>query len=82
MSLTRPRKCSRYEINVLYWLLCCDSEENNTSWVMQEHEQALIAAIARLADTSDGELGNNKKTILGFVCNLRIIFYLPFNSVL
>ncbi|KAF3603020.1 hypothetical protein F2Q69_00038677, partial [Brassica cretica] len=50
--------------------------------MLKEHEQALIAAIARLADTSDGELGNNKKTILGFVCNLRIIFYLPFNSVL
>ncbi|CAN6926362.1 unnamed protein product [Brassica oleracea] len=50
--------------------------------MLKEHEQALIAAIARLADTSDGELGNNKKTILGFVCNLRIIFYLPFNYVL
>ncbi|CAF2079638.1 unnamed protein product, partial [Brassica napus] len=50
--------------------------------MLKEHEQALIAAIARLADTSDGELGNNKKTILRFVCNLRIIFYLPFNYVL
>lgn len=38
--------------------------------VMQEHEQALIAAIARLADTSDGEIGNNNN-----VCNLGIIFF-------
>lgn len=30
--------------------------------MMQEHEQALIAAIARLADTSDGEIGNNNKS--------------------
>lgn len=37
---------------------------------MQEHEQALIAAIARLADTSDGEIGNNNN-----VCNLGIIFF-------
>lgn len=44
---------------------------------MQEHEQALIAAIARLADTSDGEMGNNNKIMLCLVCDLRIIYYLP-----
>ncbi|WZZ62485.1 hypothetical protein YC2023_062592 [Brassica napus] len=29
---------------------------------MQEHEHALIDAIAGLADTSDGEIGNNNKS--------------------
>lgn len=46
---------------------------------MQEHEQALIAAIARLSDTSDGEIGNNNKSRLRLICDLRIIFYLPLN---
>lgn len=27
--------------------------------VLQEHEQALVDAIARIADASDGESGNN-----------------------
>ncbi|KAL0855129.1 hypothetical protein Bca101_060281 [Brassica carinata] len=30
--------------------------------MLKEHEQALMAAIARLADTSDGEIGNNNKS--------------------
>jgi hypothetical protein len=47
--------------------------------MLKEHEQALIAAIARLADTSDGEMGNNNKSTLRLVCNLRIIYYLPLN---
>ena len=34
--------------------------------VMQEHEQALIDAIAGLADTSDGEIGNNNKSRASF----------------
>lgn len=36
-----------------------------------------MAAIARLADTSDGEIGNNsKKAMFHFVCNLRIVFFI------
>lgn len=42
-----------------------------------------MAAIARLADTSDGEIGNNsKKAVFRYICNLRIVLYLPLNSVL
>lgn len=31
----------------------------NVFFKMQEHEQALVDAIARLEDASDGESGNN-----------------------
>ncbi|KAF3550459.1 hypothetical protein DY000_02004020, partial [Brassica cretica] len=50
--------------------------------MLKEHEQALMAAIARLADTSDGEIGNNsKKAVFRYICNLRIVLYLPLNSM-
>ena len=45
---------------------------------MQEHEQALIDAIARLADLSDGESGNSQ-----FACLIAVLSEIcPFTSSL
>ncbi|CAN7117371.1 unnamed protein product [Brassica rapa subsp. narinosa] len=51
--------------------------------MLKEHEQALMAAIARLADTSDGEIGNNNRIKASFCLQSQnTLFYLPFNCVL
>lgn len=45
--------------------------------MMQEHEQALIAAIARLADSSDCESGNNKhEQMPKFITCFTMLFHI------
>jgi hypothetical protein len=43
---------------------------------MQEHEQALVDAIARLADASDGESGNKYVYILDIFASCCIFLFL------
>ncbi|WZZ42296.1 hypothetical protein YC2023_038555 [Brassica napus] len=60
LSLIRRRKCSRFETKTMInpgflekiTQKLCDGRNMN---------RALMAALARLADTSDGEIGNNIK---------------------
>ncbi|CAH2053941.1 unnamed protein product, partial [Thlaspi arvense] len=48
--------------------------------MLKEHEQSLMAAIARLADTSDGEMGNNNKSKASFCLHSQnnILFTIQF----
>lgn len=52
--------------------------------VMQEHEHALIDAIAGLADTSDGEIGNNNKSRASFCLQSKnnLLFTIQFCTLM
>jgi len=53
-----------------------------TGILMQEHEQALVDAIARLADASDGESGNKYVYILDIFASCCIFCYFGAGSIL
>jgi hypothetical protein len=50
--------------------------------MMQEHEQALVDAIARLADASDGESGNKYVYILDIFASCCIFCFFGAGSIL
>lgn len=60
--MEEAKKMLKVSINNFLWipsLIINFNNSYNSPFEMQEHEQALVDAIARLGDASDGESGNN-----------------------